>query len=211
MKILRYVLIILLGMALTVVMSFLELSFWFIYLSIVVLYILLLVVPQMYIVYKSNNLKRIERYLEENMRKPLFAYVLAIKTGDRDAIIQVINKILSKYKQPYMQEVYKTNLALYENDVSLFDTLARRISKEPLRTYYIAYAEALRGNYEEARTLKATLPSDWMPYAIEAIIAKEQGDLDSFRREAGASVECARGIQKFNLLYAFQRMEKDFL
>ncbi|MFJ7970026.1 hypothetical protein [Psychrobacillus sp. NPDC096389] len=210
MKILRYVLIILLGMALTVVMSFLELSFWIIYLSIVVLYILLLVVPQMYIMYKSNNLKRIERYLEENKRKSLFAYALAIKAGDREIIIQVINEILSKYKQPYMQEVYKTNLALYENDVSLFDTLARQISKEPLRTYYIAYAEALQGNYDEARTLKATLPSGWMPYAIEAIIAKEQGDLESFRREAGASVESAKGIQKFNLVYSFQHIERDF-
>ena len=74
MKILRYVLIILLGIALTVVMSFLELPFWLIYLSIVVVYILLLVVPQMYIVYKSNNLARIERFLEENKKKPLFAY-----------------------------------------------------------------------------------------------------------------------------------------
>lgn len=210
MKILRYVLIILLGMALTVVMSFLEQPFWTIYLSIIVLYILLLVVPQMYIVYKSNNLKRIERYLEENKRKPLFAYALAIKTGDRDAIIQVINKILSKYKQPYMQEVYKTNLALYENDISLFDTLAREISKEPLRTYYIAYAEALQGNYEEARTLKDNLPAGWMQHAIEAIIANEQGDLESFRRQASASVESARGIQKFNLVYLFQHIERVF-
>lgn len=210
MKILRYVLIILLGIALTVVMSFLEIPFWIIYLSIVVLYILILVVPEMYIVYKSDNLKRIERYLEENKRKPLFAYALAIKTGDRDAIIQVINEILKKYKQPYMQEVYITNLALYERDVSSFVILAKQISKEPLRTYYNAYAEALQGNYEEARTLKANLPSGWMPHAIEAIIAKELGDLKTFREEAKASVESARGIQKFSLLYSFQHMERNF-
>lgn len=210
MKILRYVFIIFIGIALTVVMSFLELSFWFIYLSIIVLYILLLVVPQMYIVYKSNNLKRIERYLEEYKRKPLFAYALAIKSGDRDAIIQLINAILKKYKQPYMQEVYKTNLALYENNVATFDTLGRQISKEPLRTYYIAYSEALQGNYEEARTLIADLPDGWMPNAIEAIIAKELGDLETFQKEAKASVECARGIQKFNLLYSFHHMEMDF-
>ena len=76
---------------------------------------------------------------------------LAVKTGDRDAIIQVIQDILKKYKQPYMQEVYKTNLALYENNVSTFVILAKQISKEPLRTYYIAYSEALQGNFEEAR------------------------------------------------------------
>ncbi|MFJ8065988.1 hypothetical protein ACIQYS_15275 [Psychrobacillus sp. NPDC096426] len=210
MKILRYVLIILLGIVLTVVMSFLELPFWLIYLSIVVLYILLLVVPQMYIVYKSNNLARIERYLEDNQKKPIFTYALAVKTGNREAIIQAINEILKKYKQPYMQQVYKTNLALHEKDVASFVILAKQISKEPLRTYYKAYSEALQGNYEEAWTLKADLPVGWMPYAIEAIIAKELGDLETFRDVAEASVESARGVQKFNLLYAFQHMEKDF-
>lgn len=210
MKIFPYVLIILLGLVLTVVMSFLEISFWIIYLSIVISYILLLVVPQMYIVYKSNNLARIERYLDENKKKPLFAYALAVKAGDRDSIIQVTHEILKKYKQPYMQQVYKANLALYENDVATFDTFARQICKEPLRTYYIAYAEALKGNFVEAQALKASLTTTWMQHAIEAIIAKEIGDLETFRDEAKASVESARGVQKFNLVYSFQHIESDF-
>ncbi|GGA21899.1 hypothetical protein [Psychrobacillus lasiicapitis] len=207
MKILRYVLIILLGMALTVVMSFLEVSLWIIYLSIIVLYILLLVVPPMYLVYKSNNLARIERYLEGNKKKPLFAYPLAVKAGDRTAIIQAINDILKKYKQPYMQEVYKANLALYENNISKFNTLARQISKEPLRTYYKAYAEALQGKFVEARALKESLQASWMKHSIEAIIAKEQGDMETFRKEVDSSIESARGIQKFSLLYSFKRFE----
>lgn len=211
MKILRYVFIILLGIALTVVMTFLELPFWLIYLSIVVLYLLLTVVPSMYIVYKSNNLKRIERYLEANKRKPLFAYPLAVKTGDLEIIIQAIQAILNKYKQPYVQEVYKTNLALYENDFSRFDNLSNQISKEPLRTYYQAYNQALKGNFKEARTLKVDLPAGWMPHAIEAIIAKKIGDMERFWEEANASVECARGVQKFNLFYSFKNIEKDSL
>lgn len=207
MKILRYVLIILLGIALTVVMSFLEIPFWIIYLSIVILYILLLVVPSMYIVYKSNNLAKIERYLEENKKKVLFTFPLAVKTGDLPTIIQAINDILKKYKQPYMQEVYKANLALYENNVSEFNILARQISKEPLRTYYKAYAEALQGKFVEARTLKESLQASWMKHSIEAIIAKEQGDMETFRKEADASIESARGMQKFSLLYSFKRFE----
>ena len=211
MKILRYIFIILVCIALTVAMSSLELPFWFIYLSIVVVYILLLVVPQLWIMYKSNNLARIERFLEENKKKPLFAYALAVKMGDRHEIIQVIQDILKKYKQPYMQQVYKTNLALHDDDVASFVKLANQISKEPLRTYYLAYSEALQGNYEEARTLKANLPEGWMPHAIEAIIAIVSGDLETFRKEAKACVEYARGVQKFNLMYAFQHMEREFL
>lgn len=209
MKILRFIFIILAGIALTITMMFYELPFWLIYMSVVVLYLLILVVPSMYIVYKSNNLKRIERYLEANKRKPLFAYPLAVKTGDRAAMIQVIQDILKKYKQPYVQEVYKTNLALYENDVSKFDELAKQISKEPLHTYYIAYAEALKGNFVEARAFKENLRAPWMQHAIEAVIAKEQSDMKTFREESTASIAAARGIQKFNLLYSFQYLEKN--
>ncbi|MFJ5769463.1 hypothetical protein [Psychrobacillus sp. NPDC093180] len=210
MKILRYVLIILLGTVLSVVMGASDLPFWLIYLSVVVLFFVLLVGPQMYIVYKSNKLARIERYLQENKKKPLFAYALAIKTGHREAIAQAINGVLKKYKQPYMQQVYKANLALYEKDVSSFVRLAEQVSKEPLRTYYIAYAKALQGKYEEAQTLKANLLPGWMPYAIDAIIAKEQGDLETFQIAASASVESARGIQKFSLFYSFHYAERDF-
>lgn len=207
MKILRFVLIFLLGVVLTAVMTAFEIPFWITYLSIIVLYALLLVAPTMYIVYRSNNLKRIERYLVTNKRKPLFAYALAIKSGNRESIIEAIQVILNKYKQPFIQQVYKTNLALFENNVSSVDLLAKQISKEPLRTYYMAYAEALKGNFEEARSLKENLKVAWMLHAIEAIIAKEKGDMEAFSKEADASIECARGIQKFSLVYSFKNMK----
>lgn len=211
MRLLPFIYIFILGVVLTVVLKFLELSFWLIYIVIIVVYTVLLVLPQMYTVYKSNNLKKIERYLEKNKRKPIFAYPLAVKTGDREEIISTIQLILSKYKQPYMQEVYKTNLALFENNVSLFEQRARQISKEPLHTYYIAYAEALKGNFEEAHSLKAKLPAGWMPYAIDAIIAKEKGNLSDFRIAAEESIQLARGIQKFNLVYSFGLMGKEIV
>lgn len=208
MKIIQYILLFLLGIALTVTMLFFELPFWLIYVSIVIVYILLLVVPQMYTVYKSNNLKRIERYLEQNKRKPIFAYPLAVKSGNPEQINQAIQAILDKHKQTYMQEVYKTNMALYENNVSKIDHLSKQISKDPLRTYYMAYAEVLKGNFEEAYALKKNLPTGWMPHAIEAIISKERGDMNTFRKEAEISIDQASGVQKFNLLYSFKWMEK---
>lgn len=209
MKLLRNTLIILLGIALTIVMLMYKLPIWVIYISTLVLYLFILFLPQFYTVYKSNNLKRIERYLEENKRKPIFAYPLAVKTGDTEKIIEAIQAILNKHKNLYMQEVYKTNLALHENNVAKIEQLAKQISKEPLRTYNIAYAEILKGNFEVARKLEENLPSGWMPYAIEAIIAKEQGDNITFRNKADASIEQARGIQKFSLLHSFEHMERN--
>ena len=209
MRLLSFICIFIFGVVLTVALLFLELPFWLVYIVIIVVYIVLLVLPQMYTIYKSNNLKKIERFLEKNKQKPLFAYPLTVKTGNRDEIVSAIQLILSKYKQPYMQEVYKTNLALYESNVSLFEQRAKQISKEPLHTYYIAYAEALNRNFEEAHSLKEKLPVGWMPHALDAIIAKEKGDFDGFRIAANESIYLARGVQKFNLFYSFDWIEKE--
>lgn len=205
MKILKYALIFLLGVILTMVMTFFNLPFWLIYLVVVAVYLLLIVVPQMYTVYKSKNLKKIEQYLEKNKRKPIFAYPLALKTGDREQIIRSLEEILKKHKQPYMQEVYKTILALFENNVSKFEHLAKQISKEPLRTYYLAYVEALKGDFDEAHTLMVQLPKGWMQHAIEAVIAKEQGNNALYEQEANKSIELATGVQKYSLYYSFQQ------
>lgn len=209
MRLLPFIYIFIFGVVLTVALLFIELPFYLIYSVIIVVYIVLLVLPLMYTVYKSNNLKKIERFLERNKRKPIFAYALAVKTGNREEIIGAIQTILTKYKQPYMQEVYKINLALFENNILLFEQLAKQISKEPLHTYYIAYAKALKGNFEGAHSLKGKLPAGWMPYAIDAIIAKEKGDLSAFRLAAEESIHLVRGVQKFNLVYSFEWMEKE--
>ncbi|WP_342560222.1 hypothetical protein NSQ95_02815 [Psychrobacillus sp. FSL W7-1457] len=204
MKIIKYALIFVLGVILATAMMFLELPFWFIYVSVVVIYLLLLVAPQMYTVYKSKNLNKIEQYLEKNKRKPIFAYPLALKTGDQEQIVRSIEEILKRHKQPYMQEVYKTMLALFENNVSKFEQLAKQISKEPLRTYYIAYAEALKGNFDEANTLKNQLPKEWMQHAIAAVIAKQQDNIDLFEKEVNICIDLAKGVQKYSLYYSFQ-------
>ncbi|WP_419960961.1 hypothetical protein [Psychrobacillus sp. BM2] len=209
MRLLPFIYIFIFGVVLTVALQFLEQPFWLIYIVIIVVYVVLLVLPPIYTVYKSNDLKKIERFLEKNKRKPIFTYALAVKTGNREEIISAIQLILSKYKQPYMQQVYKTILALFENNITRVEQLSTQISKEPLHTYYIAYAEALKGNFEDAHSLKGKLATDWMPYALDAIIAKEKGDLSAFRIAAEESINLARGVQKFNLVYSFEWMEKE--
>ncbi|MEK4484531.1 hypothetical protein MHH81_02930 [Psychrobacillus sp. FSL H8-0484] len=210
MKILKYTVTFMLGIALTIILLFLEVPFWLIYVSMLFVSLVLFVAPHMYTLYKSNNLKKIERYLEQNKHKPIPAYALAVKSGDHDKIIESVQRILTKHKQASIQEVYKTNLALYERNVSKLEQHAKQISKLPLRTYYIAYAEALKGNFEEARTLTGYLTVDWMHHAIEAIIAQTKGDMHTYRKEADASIEHSRGIQKFMNVYAFKNMENNY-
>lgn len=209
MRLLPFLYVFVLGVVLTIALLALDLSFWLIYAVIIAVYIVLIVLPPIFTIYKSNNLKKVERFLEKNKQKPIFAYPLAVKSGKREETIHAVQLILSKYKQPYMQQVYKTNLALFENNLTMFEQHAEQISKEPLHTYYIAYAEAWKGNFESAQALKEKLPTGWMPSAIDALIAKERHDWDAFRIAAEESIRLARGVQKYNLYYSFKWMEEE--
>ncbi len=208
MKILQLVFIFILGVLLTFTMLFYELPFWLIFITIMLFYFLIQIGPQLHTVYWSNNLKRIERHLIKHKKNPLFALPLAIKTEDREKIMQAIQEVLISYKSPYIQEVYKTMLAVYEGNVSRAESFAKQISKEPLRSYYIAYVEVLKGNYEEARSIKdVKLKSLWMKHAIEALIAKEKGDRLLYEKEASLSISHAKGVQKYSLYYSIQHYQ----
>ncbi len=205
MKFVQLGIIFILGVLLTFVMLFYELPFWLIFITVMVFYLLIQLAPQLYVVYGSNNLTRIEKHLIRNRKNPVFALPLALKNGDKEEIRKAIETILARYKSPYMQQVYKTILAIFERNVAGAEAHAKQIQKEPLRSYYIAYVEVLKGNYEEARNIKdSQLKSAWMQHAIEALIAKEQGNHTLYEEEAEKSIFHARGVQKFSLYYSFR-------
>lgn len=57
MNLLSFIYIFILGVALTVALQFMELPSWLIYIVIIVVYAVLLVLPPIYTIYKSNDLK----------------------------------------------------------------------------------------------------------------------------------------------------------
>ena len=90
MRLLPFIYVFILGVVLTVALLSIDLPLGLIYVVIIAVYIVLIVLPPIYTIYKSNNLKKVERFLEKNKRKPIFAYPLAVKTGNREEIISAI-------------------------------------------------------------------------------------------------------------------------
>ncbi|KOO49796.1 hypothetical protein [Viridibacillus arvi] len=99
-------------------------------------------------------------------------------------------------------------LATLDKDFEIALVEAKQLQKEPIRSYTIAYIETLLSNFEAAKVLIPNLKKEWMPHAIDGLIAYEQQDFQTFEKEAHAAVTKSRGLQKYLLFYSFKEMKE---
>ncbi|UZM97240.1 hypothetical protein OL548_18665 [Lysinibacillus sp. MHQ-1] len=65
----------------------------------------------------------------------------------------------------------------------------------------------MEGRTAAMRSDKLTQP--WMQPAVEAVYAHSQNNKELFRQWADASIEQARGVQKYGLIHNFRQMERE--
>lgn len=171
-----------------------------------ILFLAIYVLPQVFMTYRSNNLNLIEKFLMTKKKKLLFAYPLALANGTPKEVEDSLRAILEKHKQPYMQNVYKTILALHLKNIDAADTYAQKIDSEPLKSYYAAYVAAKKGDFEEAARHEENIDVEWMIHSLHAIYAQEKGQYDDLVNESRGAIALSRGVQKFIMLHSFKDM-----
>ena len=174
---------------------------------VITFYLAAAVAPSIYITYFSTSLKRIDRFVKSNRRKPLFGYPYQIAYGNDEQIQQALQKILARHRQPELQQTYKALLAITQDQPGVARQYAEQIQRESLRTYYLAHAAANSGDYDHATELLEQLKEPWMRSAIRALIAFETND-PQFDRLAEDSIAAARGVQKYTLFHSFRRLKE---
>lgn len=156
----------------------------------------------------TNNLKKVERFLEANKHRSLYAYPYAIANQTVAEQKAALQNIITSYKQPYVKHNYASILAILENDYNRALCEAKQISREPFQSYMVAHSEAYLGNFEQAKALMPKLTEKWMSSSIESLISFKQQDGENFKHHASMAIKHARGIQKYLLVYSFQEMEE---
>jgi hypothetical protein len=195
-----------LSFILAIYLFFLEFPLLIIVSTTFIFFLAIYVLPQIFLTHRSNNLDFIERFLRSNKKKPLFAYPLALANGTPKEVEESLRAILAKHKQPYMQNVYKTILALHLKNIDAADTYAQKIDSEPLKSYYAAYIAAKRGDFEEAARHEKNIGVDWMIHSLHAIYAQEKGQYDDLVNESRGAISLSRGVQKFISLHSFKEI-----
>ncbi len=194
------------GFFLATFLFFLKFPILVIISTLVVFILAFVVLPQAFTAYRSNNIKSIEKFLVANHKKPLFAYPLALANSNDMAVEESLRAVVAKYNQPYMQNVYKTILALHLKNIKAADIYAKKIENEPLKSYYAAYIAAKKGEFEEAVLHEENVNVEWMIHALHALYAHEKGKQDEFSIESKLAVNHSRGVQKYILLHSFKNM-----
>lgn len=158
----------------------------------------------------TKNLKKVERFLEANRHKALYAYPYAIANQTIAEQKAALHKIITTYKQPYVKHNYASILAILENNYDQALSEAKQIKKEPFKSYMVAHSEAYLGNFEKAEALLTNLPEKWMSSSIKSLISFKKQDVENFKLHSTNAIKQARGIQKYLLTHSLQEMEEKF-
>lgn len=162
-----------------------------------------------HILYRTNNMEQVDKWVKNHRKEPIFAALYASAYGTKEEQIQAIDVIIHHYKQPAIKYNYLFIKAIMEENLGAAKVAARQIDKEPLTSYALCYIAALEGRSADMRSDKLTQP--WMQPAIEAVYACTIKDEAKFRQFADASIQQARGIQKYGLIHNFKQMEDELV
>lgn len=207
MRFLRSLMLFLIGMGVTALLLSIDTPGWLVFAIVIIFYLTAMVLPGIYVTYFSNSLRQIERYIHRNRHKAIFAFPYALGHGNEQDVERSIERILITHKQPVMQSIYRTLLAIYRGQPGIAAQHATGIDREPMRSYYLAHIAASSGEFQRAAELNSQINVPWMNYSIDALIAFENKDTN-YRTYAEKSVKAARGIQKYTLEKSFNRMKK---
>lgn len=206
MRSLRILPLFFIGIALTALLLSYDLSRWLIFPIVIGFYLIAMVLPGVYAVYFSNSIPQIGRYIKRNRFKPVFAFPYALGNGSDQDVEAAIEQVLTTHKQPELQSIYRTLLALHRGQAAVAAQHAETIEREPLRSYYLAQAAVSSRDWQHAQNLSNSISEPWMKYSIKALIARETDEAE-FLQLAEKSVQEARGVQKYTLQKNFERMK----
>lgn len=159
----------------------------------------------LYAAYFSKNLTKLTKYVEKNKKNPVYKYTDLMREGTDEQLIEAINLILKKYKQPKIQAIYGANAAILQKDFEAARCKVKPVANTELGQYTMALIEAMTGKREEA--MKFHLKKDWMNASIEANLAYTEQDYETFNRQADRAIDEAAGMQYYSNYYVFKRMK----
>ncbi|WP_432353969.1 hypothetical protein [Sporosarcina sp. A2] len=195
------------GIVLTVVLLLANIPLWAVVVIVTILYISVTMGRPLYIIYATNDLKKIDAFLTKNRSNTIFAYAYAVAHESEEIVIEAIETILQTHKQPKLQAVYAANLAIWQQDQEALHRISMHLPTADYVNYYTASALLMEGNVERAQILQTSIKKKWMKHALQASIAEQSGDQTAYRKEVELATSHARGIQHYVLVSLFQRQD----
>ncbi|MBS4178299.1 hypothetical protein [Lederbergia citrea] len=165
----------------------------------------LIITPQLYFMYFSNNVENIERFMKRNLNQPLIALYYAMANKNDELIDKTMEKILKKYRKANHQAIFKTIFALYYGDVQEMKKFLHEIKPIQYQYYYKAIVSINEGYIKEAEEYIEKTKIEWMKSALKAELYLKSGMLDEAENFSQKAVSQAKGLQKYILAKNYEQ------
>ncbi|MCR2822384.1 hypothetical protein [Lederbergia panacisoli] len=170
-------------------------------LAITFIFIFLIILsPQIYYMYFSNNVNKIERFMKKNLKQPIIALYYGVANNDDQFVSDSLEKILKKYKKPHHQAIFKTVYALYKKDITEMKQYIIEIKPLQFQYYYEGIVSISEGDFIKAEEYIGKIKTVWMKYVLMASLEQENGSKEKAKTYAKTAIENAKGLQKY-LIY----------
>ena len=156
-----------------------------------------------HILYRCQDVAKIERFLKSTMKNPLYNYTLSLKSSSVDIQRRAIDNILATYKSPIMQATHRANRAMLDHQYPVAKQFAEQIPNDLLRNYHLALIDATQG---QAKAQHYVLAKPWMTSLIAAVFHYKKGQLDEYEIQKKNALQQSRGIQYFTNYYFFEHI-----
>lgn len=198
--------ILLIAFILGVVVAALKWPIWVVFV-IIILFSVLRFYRMYNIVYKSKNIEQMAKFFQANKRNPLYGYTASLQSMDNATIKAASERILAKYKQPELQAIHKTNIAILEKDYAKAQREIQPIAGTGQGQITLAQIHALRNKPLEIQKLSFDEP--WAKAMVAAILALHKKDLTTFEEQRKIALDNSTGMQHFSNYYALEKLKKE--
>ena len=158
-----------------------------------------------HILYRCQDVTKIERFLKSSMKNPLYNYTLSLKSSSVDIQRRAIDNILATYKSPIMQATHRVNQAMLDHQYPVAKQFAEQIPNDLMRNYNLALIDATQG---QAKAQHYVLAKPWMTSLIAAVFHYKKGQLDEYEIQKKNALQQSRGIQYFTNYYFFEHISE---
>ncbi|WP_053372851.1 hypothetical protein [Paenibacillus sp. FJAT-27812] len=166
---------------------------------------LFLSLPVLHMFLFETNIARLEKYLSKQRKKSHMYLYYAIANRRDEEIEHLFQHMLSKYKQPQRQALYKVMYDLYHKDAASMKKQLPHIHSEKYRNYYEAFVHLEEGNLELARATAAKAAKPWMRDALLYELEMRAGNRHKAAALARQSLDSCKGIQRYIMYKNYER------
>lgn len=205
-KYVNYIIVIVISVLLALSLYTAGLQPWIVFTIIMIFTFVLTMGYPFYIIYKSRNLKLINRYLTNHRSKPIFGYAYALAHGTDEEVITSLQRVLKSYANAEVQQVYKANLYFHQKEWRNLVEFSKTMADPAYRNYYSGIGYTMNNNLERASECLAKLGTPWMVHSLKGIIAAKQKKREVFEKEMAVATKQAVGMQRHVLHYTLKRV-----